>query len=130
MHFVQRAHRVAHALRAGTVWINAYRAVGFTAPFGGYKYRLVDFEKVPLQHVLSIQKDPGKIPFYVGGLMLILTLGSVFFFSHQRVWALVEKRAEGGCEVVLGGNSNRNKLGFEDRFNKLVGAIGGKTSEV
>jgi Aldehyde dehydrogenase family len=24
---VQRAHRVAHALRAGTVWINAYRAV-------------------------------------------------------------------------------------------------------
>jgi acyl-CoA reductase-like NAD-dependent aldehyde dehydrogenase len=34
---VQRAHRVAHALRAGTVWINAYRAVGFTAPFGGYK---------------------------------------------------------------------------------------------
>jgi (Z)-2-((N-methylformamido)methylene)-5-hydroxybutyrolactone dehydrogenase len=34
---VRRAHRVAHALKAGTVWINAYRAVGFTAPFGGYK---------------------------------------------------------------------------------------------
>jgi (Z)-2-((N-methylformamido)methylene)-5-hydroxybutyrolactone dehydrogenase len=34
---VQRAHRVAHALRAGTVWINAYRAVSFTVPFGGYK---------------------------------------------------------------------------------------------
>jgi acyl-CoA reductase-like NAD-dependent aldehyde dehydrogenase len=25
---VHRAHRVAHALRAGTVWINAYRVVG------------------------------------------------------------------------------------------------------
>jgi len=34
---VQRAHRVAHALRAGTVWINSYRTVSFTAPFGGYK---------------------------------------------------------------------------------------------
>ena len=34
---VQRAHRVAHSLRAGTVWINSYRAVSFTAPFGGYK---------------------------------------------------------------------------------------------
>ena len=34
---IQRAHRVAHALKAGTVWINAYRAVSFTAPFGGYK---------------------------------------------------------------------------------------------
>jgi (Z)-2-((N-methylformamido)methylene)-5-hydroxybutyrolactone dehydrogenase len=34
---VQRAHRVAHALKAGTVWINSYRAVSFTAPFGGYR---------------------------------------------------------------------------------------------
>ncbi|MEI2415370.1 aldehyde dehydrogenase [Orrella sp. JC864] len=33
---VHRAHRVAHRLRAGTVWINAYRVVSFAAPFGGY----------------------------------------------------------------------------------------------
>jgi acyl-CoA reductase-like NAD-dependent aldehyde dehydrogenase len=35
---VRRAHRVAHALRAGTVWVNAYRVVSFNAPFGGYKH--------------------------------------------------------------------------------------------
>ncbi len=101
------------------------------APFGGYKYRLADFEKVPLQHVLAIQKDPGKIPFYVGGGMLMLVLCAVFFFSHQRVWAMIEKRADPdqGYAVVLGGNSNRNKLGFEDRFKKLVGAIGGQNKE-
>jgi (Z)-2-((N-methylformamido)methylene)-5-hydroxybutyrolactone dehydrogenase len=34
---VRRAHRVAHALRAGTVWINAYRTISFTTPFGGFK---------------------------------------------------------------------------------------------
>jgi aldehyde dehydrogenase (NAD+) len=34
---VQRAHRMARALRAGTVWINAYRAVAPMAPFGGVK---------------------------------------------------------------------------------------------
>jgi len=34
---VRRAHRVAHAIRAGTVWINAYRSVGPMAPFGGFK---------------------------------------------------------------------------------------------
>jgi aldehyde dehydrogenase (NAD+) len=32
-----RAHRVAHQLRAGTVWINAYRVVGAGVPFGGVK---------------------------------------------------------------------------------------------
>jgi (Z)-2-((N-methylformamido)methylene)-5-hydroxybutyrolactone dehydrogenase len=34
---IQRAHRVAHAIRAGTVWINAYRTLSFNTPFGGYK---------------------------------------------------------------------------------------------
>ena len=33
---VQRAHRVAHSLRAGTVWINAYRIVAPNVPFGGF----------------------------------------------------------------------------------------------
>lgn len=32
---VQRAHRVANGLRAGTVWINAYRVVAPQVPFGG-----------------------------------------------------------------------------------------------
>jgi aldehyde dehydrogenase (NAD+) len=33
---VHRAHRVAARLRAGTVWINAYRVVSPGVPFGGY----------------------------------------------------------------------------------------------
>ncbi len=34
---VSKAHRVARALRAGTVWINCYNVIDTTAPFGGYK---------------------------------------------------------------------------------------------
>src|SRR6266571_8100949 len=34
---IRRAHRVAHALRAGTIWINSYRTLSFNTPFGGYK---------------------------------------------------------------------------------------------
>ncbi len=34
---VHRAHRVAHRLQAGTVWINAYRIVAPNVPFGGVK---------------------------------------------------------------------------------------------
>ena len=34
---VKRAHRVARALRAGTVWINTYNQFDTTTPFGGYK---------------------------------------------------------------------------------------------
>jgi aldehyde dehydrogenase (NAD+) len=34
---VQRAHRVAHRLKAGSVWVNSYRMISYNVPFGGYK---------------------------------------------------------------------------------------------
>jgi aldehyde dehydrogenase (NAD+) len=34
---VHRAHRMAARIKAGTVWINAYRVVAPSVPFGGYK---------------------------------------------------------------------------------------------
>ncbi|MCB1509758.1 MAG: aldehyde dehydrogenase [Hyphomicrobiaceae bacterium] len=34
---VRRAHTMARRIKAGTVWVNTYRAVSFTMPFGGYK---------------------------------------------------------------------------------------------
>jgi acyl-CoA reductase-like NAD-dependent aldehyde dehydrogenase len=34
---LKRAHRVARALRAGTVWVNTYNMFDATTPFGGYK---------------------------------------------------------------------------------------------
>lgn len=33
---VARAHRMMHRVRAGTVWVNNYRIIGHTLPFGGY----------------------------------------------------------------------------------------------
>jgi len=34
---IGRALRMSERLKAGTVWVNTYRAVSFTSPFGGYK---------------------------------------------------------------------------------------------
>lgn len=34
---VQKAHKMAHALRAGTVWVNCYDVFDARAPFGGFK---------------------------------------------------------------------------------------------
>ncbi|HST53402.1 MAG TPA: cytochrome c biogenesis protein ResB [Pyrinomonadaceae bacterium] len=107
----------------------AERAPFAKQPVAGYTWRLVDFEKAPKAHVLSIQKDPGSAIVYIGFTLLGLTLGAVFFFSHDRIWALIEEK-EGAFDVVLGGNTNRNHLGFGDRFKKLVVAIGGEPFEV
>ena len=34
---IKRAHRVAHQIRAGTIWINNYRVWNWLMPFGGFK---------------------------------------------------------------------------------------------
>ncbi|HEV3468852.1 MAG TPA: cytochrome c biogenesis protein ResB [Pyrinomonadaceae bacterium] len=108
----------------------AERAPFARQPVEGYTFLLVDFEKVPRAHILSVQKDPGATVVYVGFGLLALTLSAVFFFSHERVWALVDGGEGGEFRVTLGGNTNRNKLGFGDRFRRVVEALGGEPFEV
>tara|TARA_B100001142_G_scaffold315408_1_gene353991 strand:+ start:594 stop:2096 length:1503 start_codon:yes stop_codon:yes gene_type:complete len=35
---IGRSFRMSEKLKAGTVWVNTYRAVSYTSPFGGYKH--------------------------------------------------------------------------------------------
>ena len=93
------------------------------APKLGYKWRLAEFEKSPFAHVLSIKYDPYNgafIAWYFGGFGLIGALIFVFFFSHRRVWAIVKQTGRGTVEVLVGGHTNRNPAGFEDKFTKIV----------
>lgn len=85
---------------------------------GPYQFTLTDFEKVPYSHGLSIQYDPGVRIVYIGFATLCLTLIAVFFFSHQRLWIVVEDG-----KVSLGGDANRNRLGFEDRAKRVAALI-------
>lgn len=93
------------------------------APKAGYKWRLAEFEKTPLAHILSIKYDPFNAAFiawYIGGFGLIGALAFVFFFSHKRIWAHIETNTDGKTEVVLAGEPNRNQLGFDDKFNQIA----------
>ena len=93
------------------------------APVAGYKWRLTNFEKSPLAHVLSIKYDPFNAAFiawYIGGFGLIGALVFVFFVSHRRVWALIEERTQNEFEIILGGDANRNEPAFENKFAKII----------
>ncbi|HEX3102106.1 MAG TPA: cytochrome c biogenesis protein ResB [Pyrinomonadaceae bacterium] len=99
------------------------------APKAGYKWRLAEYEKSPLAHILSIKYDPFNAAFiawYIGGFGLVGALMFVFFLSHKRVWAHVERKEDGTTEVVLAGEANRNQLAFEDKFKKIADELRGK----
>ncbi len=87
---------------------------------GGYKFQLIDFEKVADQHILSVQYDPGVNVVYLGFALLCLTLVGVFFFSHQRVWAAIEETSPNNFDITIGGNTNRNQTGFAEKFTKFM----------
>jgi cytochrome c biogenesis protein len=96
------------------------------APKAGYKWRLAEYEKSPFAHVLSIKYDPYNgafIAWYFGGFGLLAALGFVFFFSHRRIWALLEPNPDGGTLITLGGHTNRNHAGFQEKFAKTVADI-------
>lgn len=93
------------------------------APKAGYKWRLAEFEKSPLAHVLSIKYDPydaAFIAWYIGGFGLCGALMFVFFISHKRVWAHIETKEDGTTAVVIGGEANRNQIAFGDKFKKIA----------
>lgn len=93
----------------------------------GRKVLLKDFEKVSRAHTLTIQYDPGRTPVYIGFVLLLLSLCSVFFFSHQRVWVVVEPlKDQAGGRLYFGGNTNRNRHAFEEPFHKMVFLATGK----
>jgi cytochrome c biogenesis protein len=113
--------------KQGDVWAfnENYANTVANAPFlkkfmdnGAYQFVLTEFEKAPTASVLSVQFDPGSKVVYVGFTLLCLTLIGVFFFSHQRLWIVVEDG-----NVYLGGDANRNRLGFEDRAKKVAELI-------
>ncbi len=102
------------------------------APKVGYKWKLKEFEKAPLAHVLSIKYDPYEgafIAWYFGGIGLMAALVFVFFISHKRVWAMIEKdEFNDKYDVILGGDTNRNHTAFEDKFKRIEKDIAKNTN--
>lgn len=103
------------------------------APKAGYRWRLSAFEKTPQAHILSIKYDPydgAFVAWYFGGTGLMGALVFVFFFSHRRIWAMIEPGSAGEMSVILAGDSNRNHFGFKDRFTAIADEINASFNDV
>jgi len=94
----------------------------------GNKVILKNFEKVGSAHVLAVQYDPGRTPVYVGFAGIVLALCSVFFFAHQRMWAVIEPDGN-KSKVYIGGNTNRNRGAFEPLFGSFVELTTGRRGQ-
>jgi len=68
---------------------------------------------------LQVTKDPGVWVVYTGFMMMILGCFITFFMSHQRLCiAVIEKGSK--SEITVSGKSNKNKLGMQNKVEKIA----------
>jgi cytochrome c biogenesis protein len=68
---------------------------------------------------LQVTKDPGVWVVYTGFILLCIGPLVAFFGSHKKLWVRIQDR-KGQTVVTVAGSANRNRLGFERDFNKIV----------
>ncbi len=71
---------------------------------------------------LQVTKDPGVWVVYVGFILLCFGPLIAFFGSHRKLWVRITDN-KGRALVTVAGSSNRNRLGFEREFNRIVDEI-------
>lgn len=71
---------------------------------------------------LQVTKDPGVWVVYTGFILLCVGPLIAFFGSHKKIWIRIQDR-KGQAVITVAGSSNRNRLGFEREFNRIVGEI-------
>jgi len=71
---------------------------------------------------LQVTKDPGVWIVYTGFILLCVGPLIAFFGSHKKLWVRLQER-KGQTVITVAGSANRNRLGFEREFNKIVDEI-------
>ncbi len=71
---------------------------------------------------LQVTKDPGVWVVWFGCLLMVGGLIVTFFISHKRIWVILEPAGK-KLRVAIAGSTNRNLIGFENDFKKLVGGM-------
>lgn len=75
---------------------------------------------------LQMTRSPGKNIVYFGSIMMVIGIFILFYLPHRKVWLRLRQREDGGTDLLLAGNSNRNVLDFQKAFAELAGRIGAR----
>jgi cytochrome c biogenesis protein len=71
---------------------------------------------------LQVTKDPGVWVVYTGFVLLCIGPLIAFFGSHKKLWVRIQDQ-KGHAVITVAGSANRNRIGFERAFNRIVDEI-------
>jgi cytochrome c biogenesis protein len=95
---------------------NAYSDASF---YGAPVYlQLKEFEEVKAS-VFQVTRSPGKNVVYLGCLLLVLGIFSMFYIRERRLWVWVKSEEDGSSRALMAMSSQRKTLDFEKEFEAL-----------
>ncbi len=87
-----------------------------------YKF---DFREMDMGYYtgLEVSHEPGQWLVWAGVLLMGAGLFVAFYLVHMRVWVAAVTNKQGILVLWVGGQANKNRDRFEQKFNELVGNI-------
>lgn len=81
------------------------------------------FEQVQAS-VFQVARSPGKTTVYLGCVLLIIGVFSMFYIRERRVWVWIRPKDDGtGSDVLAAMTSQRRTLDFTHEFERLKDAL-------
>ena len=72
---------------------------------------------------LEVSHEPGQWLVWAGVLLMSAGLGVAFYMVHMRLWVVAIPDAKGKPVLWIGGQANKNRDRFEQKFNDVVDGI-------
>ncbi|MFZ0911788.1 MAG: cytochrome c biogenesis protein ResB [Candidatus Korobacteraceae bacterium] len=72
---------------------------------------------------LEVSHEPGQWLVWTGVLLMSAGLGVAFYMVHMRLWVVAIPDAKGKLVLWVGGQANKNRDRFEQKFNDVVEGI-------
>lgn len=80
--------------------------------------------------VFQLTRAPGKKLVYLGSLLLVLGIFSMFYVRERRLWFWIKDKGEGGATVLMAMSTARRTLDFEKEFaqtrDTVAATLGGR----
>ena len=103
------------------LWISNNPASFSGAELNDYQFSLIEYFYKETTS-LKIIRDPGKGIVWGSVLSMLAGFGIMFFCSHKKIWAIVQKK-DNGCAITLGGTSTKNLQSLKETIRNISNEI-------
>jgi cytochrome c biogenesis protein len=102
---------------------DSINAVSDSFLYGSPVYLQLDSFKQVQASVFQLTRAPGKKVVYLGSLLLVAGIFSMFYVRERRLWFWLKDNGHRGVEVIMAMSTARRTLDFEKEFARTRDAV-------